>query len=75
MEQDAARTVDAGVKQLLDVPDPAVVTYATDEQFHAAHPEITYPASWHRAVVARIAQEVPGLVITYDRRAEREQRP
>lgn len=27
-----------------------------------AHP---YPASWHRAIIARVAHEVPGLSITY----------
>ncbi|MDI3315892.1 MAG: DUF1870 family protein [Mycobacterium sp.] len=65
MEDDAARAVEDGVRRLMDVPEPAVITYATDEQFRSAHPEVTYPASWHRAVVARIAHEVPGLVITY----------
>jgi DNA-binding transcriptional regulator YiaG len=65
IEQDAAASVEAGIKQLMDAPDPTVITYATDEQYHAAHPEITYPASWHRAVVARIAQEVPALRIEY----------
>ncbi|WP_405149417.1 DUF1870 family protein [Sphaerisporangium sp. NBC_01403] len=53
------------VKALMDVPDPALLTYRTDEEYHAAHPEIPFPASWHRAVVARIAQEVPGLAIAY----------
>ncbi|MEV6165740.1 DUF1870 family protein [Streptomyces sp. NPDC052052] len=53
------------VAQLLDMPEPGVLTYRTDEEYHAAHPEIPFPASWHRAVVARIAQEVPGLSIAY----------
>ena len=37
----------------------------TDAEFRAAHPEVSFPASWHRQVVARIAQEVPGLSIAY----------
>lgn len=53
------------VKQIMDMPEPGVVTYRSDEEYHAAHPEVPFPASWHRAVVARIAQEVPGLVIVY----------
>lgn len=65
IEADAADTVATAVEQLMDLPDPGIVTYATDEAFHAAHPEITYPASWHRAVVARIAHEVPALAIAY----------
>jgi DNA-binding XRE family transcriptional regulator len=68
MEDLEARTgtfVTGCVEQLQDVPDPAVVTYRTDDEYHAAHPEIEFPASWHRAVIARIAQEVPALVIAY----------
>jgi hypothetical protein len=68
MEDLEARTGEfvAGVaKQLMDVPDPGVITYRTDAEYHAAHPEIGLPASWHRAVVARIAQEVPALAIAY----------
>jgi len=54
-----------------------VVTYRSDEQYHAAYPEIPFPASWHRAVVARIAQEVPGLAIAYpdERRPDQETGP
>lgn len=55
------------IEQLLDIPDPVVITYRSDEEYRAAHPEIEFPASWHRAVVARIAQEVPALGIAYAR--------
>lgn len=55
------RVVDA----LLDVPDPVVVTYRSDADYHAAHPEIGFPASWHRRVIARAALEVPALQIIY----------
>lgn len=53
------------IEQLMDLPDPAVVTYRSDAEYHAAHPDVPFPASWHRAVVARVAQEVPGLSIDY----------
>jgi transcriptional regulator with XRE-family HTH domain len=68
LEDLEARTgefVSGCVEKLLDLPDPALVTYRSDAEYHAAHPEVPFPASWHRAVVARIAQEVPGLSITY----------
>lgn len=57
--------VSAVVGQLMDVPDPAVFTYRDDAEYHAAHPEVSFPASWHRAVIARVAQEVPALAIAY----------
>lgn len=65
LEQRTAEFVGGCVEQLLDLPEPGVVTYRTDKEYHAAHPEIPFPASWHRAVVARIAQEVPGLFIHF----------
>ena len=65
LEAITAQAVTDGVAQLMDEPDPTVLTYRTDAEYHDAHPEITLPASWHRAVVARIAQEVPGLAIDY----------
>lgn len=68
LEETTAATVSAAIDQLMDVPDPAVITYRSDEEYHAAHPEQPFPASWHRAVVARVAQEVPALVIDYPNR-------
>lgn len=65
LEERTAQFVAAVVKELLDVPDPVVVVFRTDAEYHRAHPEIEFPASWHRAVVARVAQEVPGLGIAY----------
>ncbi|MFG2970844.1 helix-turn-helix domain-containing protein [Streptomyces sp. NPDC048288] len=53
------------VEKLMDLPDPGVITYRDDAEYHAAHPESEFPASWHRAVVARIAQDVPALAIAY----------
>lgn len=68
MEDLEARTgafVSGAVEQLMDLPDPGVVVYRTDAEYRTAHPDIAFPASWHRAAVARIAQEVPALRIAY----------
>ncbi|WP_326681679.1 helix-turn-helix domain-containing protein [Streptomyces sp. NBC_01237] len=51
--------------RLMDLPDPGVITYRNDAEYRAAHPEVRFPASWHRAVIARVAQEVRGLTIAY----------
>ncbi|KAF0646289.1 MULTISPECIES: helix-turn-helix domain-containing protein [Streptomyces] len=53
------------IEKLLDLPEPGVITYRDDAEYHAAHPESGWPASWHRAVVARVAQEVPGLAMAF----------
>ncbi|NLG54675.1 MAG: DUF1870 family protein [Rhodococcus sp.] len=68
LEQTTADVVGAGVDAYRDIPDPATVpliTYRTDADYHTHHPEVSWPASWHRAVCARIADEVPGLTIDY----------
>jgi len=65
LEEATATAVADAIAQLLDVPDPVVIVYRTDEPYHYTHPEITLPAAWHRAVIARAAQEVPGLRIDY----------
>jgi transcriptional regulator with XRE-family HTH domain len=57
--------IEGCVEKLMDVPDPGVVVYRSDADYRAAHPEIGFPASWHRAAVARIALEVPALRIAY----------
>lgn len=49
----------------LMVVDPGVITYRSDEDYRAHHPEQDWPASWHRALCARLADEVPGLRIAY----------
>ena len=53
------------IDQLLDVPEPGVYTYMSDADYRAHHPEQDWPASWHRALCARLADEVPGLRIAY----------
>ena len=53
------------IYQLLDVPEPGVYTYMSDADYRSHHPEVDWPASWHRALCARVADEVPSLRITY----------
>lgn len=65
LEHDAGEFIGGVAEKLMDLPDPGVVTYRDDAEYHAAHPESPFPASWHRAVVARVAQEVPGLSIVF----------
>ncbi|MGN8245219.1 helix-turn-helix domain-containing protein [Cellulomonas soli] len=65
LEEITARAVDDAVAQLLDVPEPTVLVYRSDEEYRAAQPDTRLPASWHRAVIARAADRVPGLAIDY----------
>lgn len=64
-KDDTAQSATVGVAALLDARDPVVVTYRTDIDYLAHEPAGGWCASWHRAVVARVAQEVPGLRIGY----------
>jgi hypothetical protein len=59
------------VVKLMDMPEPGLITYRDDAEYKAAHPDAEFPASWHRAVVARVAQEVPGLSIAFASDVER----
>ncbi|WP_220270004.1 type II toxin-antitoxin system prevent-host-death family antitoxin [Marinitenerispora sediminis] len=63
LEQQTEEVVGRVVDALMDMPEPAVQTYQTDEQYRKYEPDQPWPAAWHRRVVARAAQEVPGLVI------------
>lgn len=65
LEADTAAVVSAAVDTLNDAADPGILTYRTDADYRVHHPELPWPASWHRAVTARVAHEVPGLPITY----------
>lgn len=65
LERRTAAYVNAYIERLMDVPDPVVVTYRNDAEYRAADPDSPFPASWHRAVIARVAQEVPALSIVY----------
>ncbi|MFF9326730.1 hypothetical protein ACF1AY_18745 [Streptomyces sp. NPDC014776] len=63
--QHTTQSVSGCIEQLMDIPEPGAVAYRTDEEHHAANPDSEFPASWHRACAARIAQEVPALPIAY----------
>jgi len=65
LEEATGTFVSNVIDALMDMPDPGVIVYRNDAEYHAAHPEIEFPASWHRACVARIALEVPALRIAY----------
>lgn len=65
MEQQTAQHIGAAVDAAMASPDPVMLTYRSDTDYRTHHPELEWPASWHRAVVARVAQEVPALVIDY----------
>jgi transcriptional regulator with XRE-family HTH domain len=53
------------VEELSGTPAPTMVTYRTNADYQATRPALPLPASWHRAVCARVAQQIPGLAITY----------
>lgn len=61
---DTDQHVTAYIKRMREMSEPVMITYVTDEQYHAAT-DSPYPASWHRAVAARVSREVPGLSIVY----------
>lgn len=63
LEEQSGEIVDRLVEALSGMRDPLVRTYQTDEQYREYEPGQPWPAAWHRRVVARAAQEVPGLVI------------
>jgi transcriptional regulator with XRE-family HTH domain len=64
LERQTTRFVDAYVEKLLDQA-PLLVTYRSDEDYHAAIPDSPFPASWHRAVIGRVAREIPDLTIVF----------
>lgn len=54
------------VAALQDATDIGVTTYEQDHLLWADRPDLApYPAAWHRAIIARVAQEIPGLEIVY----------
>ena len=65
LEATTGRAVGELVDALRDTPDPLVRVYRNDGEYHAACPESGFPASWHRAVVARAVLEVPGVAVGY----------
>ncbi|MEU5959231.1 transcriptional regulator [Streptomyces sp. NPDC047525] len=65
LERRTGEWVNGIAEKLMDIPEPIVLTYRNDAEYHAHHPEVEFPASWHRAVVARVAERVPALPIVY----------
>jgi transcriptional regulator with XRE-family HTH domain len=65
LEGRTGQYVGAIIEKLMDLPDPAVITFRDDAEYRSAQPDAEFPASWHRAVIARVAQEVPGLSIVF----------
>ncbi len=63
IEHDAAQAVADGLAACTD--NAVVVTFACDDDFWTAHPGAVYPASWHRAVVARIREARPELAVEF----------
>ncbi len=63
--------VEAVVAELEADPDPDddgwqwVTTYPTDRAYLAEHPDATWPASWHRAAMGRVAARVEGVRVRY----------
>lgn len=62
LEQVATQQVSAAVELLNDEADPVLGIPRQDSD---CPPECPFPAGWHRAIAARVAQEVPGLSISY----------
>ena len=65
LEERAGRYIGMLIGQLDDMADPTLVTYRDEHEYRLADPVSPYPASWHRAVAARVALEVRGLSIVY----------
>lgn len=65
LEARTAEFVSQVIDALMDLAEPTVVTYRTDQDYRSSRPDSTFPASWHRAVIARVTQDVPGLPIVY----------
>lgn len=57
--RDAEALIERYVEELAGAPSPTLTTFRDGDY------EATYPASWHRAVAARVAERIPGLRITY----------
>jgi hypothetical protein len=65
LEELTAGSVDTLISMFVDRPHPKVSVYRSDAEYHTAAPGAVMPASWHRMVVMRTANELPGLSIVY----------
>jgi len=73
LEAATAAFVEEALAALRDAKDSTLVTYRTDSDYRQHQPDAgpdstdgtsrtPWPASWHRAVCARVARQVPGGV-------------
>lgn len=42
-----------------------VSTYASDAAYRLEHPDVDWPAGWHRAAMGRVAQALPGVRVRF----------
>ena len=69
LEDHAAAQVGRYVDGLKDSADVGVIVYRSDAELWVERPDLRpFPARWHRAIIARVALEVPGLEIEYPSR-------
>lgn len=64
LELQAADVVDTYVAALNDASDAIVTTVRRDKDMPSKWDHL--PASWHRAVIARVIQDVPGVEVYYE---------
>lgn len=65
MQRQADVFEESAVGRLMDLPDPVVVVYRTDEEYRANADDGELPASFHRAIMARVARRLPGLALRF----------
>ncbi|WP_396902648.1 hypothetical protein [Mycolicibacterium sp.] len=66
LANDAADIVEQLVQQYEASGGGELVTYRTDEDYRAVGElGLVYPASWHRAIAARVAEQVPDVTLVY----------
>lgn len=70
LDADTRLFVSRAIDRVTGQPEPLAVTYRSESDYRSAYPTITLPASWHRAVIARVKQEVPNLTIVYSDRQD-----
>ena len=63
-ERETAETVGLAIDRLHDARDPVVGTYRDDGTYRRLDGG-GWSARWHRAMVARVCDVVPGLVVVY----------
>lgn len=65
LEQTTRENLARIVEQLAGLPEPVLLTFRTDDEFAAHHPELEFTAAWHRMLAARAVEQVPGLRLVY----------